>query len=83
MYKLFQMEFQGNPEILPALENEKDPAEAAPAAKPGDEVILEQDGIYIINSRALNPDAETKKNLDPKFLNLVESIIDPSKSGAS
>jgi hypothetical protein len=67
MYKLFQMETQREPEILPA---------------PEDEVILERDGLHIINSRALNPDAETKKTLDHQFLNLVESLINPPKSGA-
>jgi hypothetical protein len=75
MYKLFQMEPRRDPEVLLPPEDDEGPAAAAPDAEPEDDVILEQDGIHVINKRVLNPDTEIQKNLDPKFLDLVESII--------
>ena len=75
------MEAQCDPEILPALEAETLLAEEVPEVEPEDEVILERDGIHYVNSRALNPDKETKKTLDHNFLNLVESLINPPHSG--
>ncbi|MDR3146846.1 MAG: hypothetical protein LBU00_00545 [Treponema sp.] len=46
-----------------------------PLAEPGDEPVQEQDGIHLVNSDILDPTQETTRELDPKFLRLVESII--------
>jgi hypothetical protein len=45
-----------------------------PLAEPG-ESIREEDGIHLVNSDILDPNQESDRNLDPKFLHLVESII--------
>jgi hypothetical protein len=82
MYKLFQMESLRNPEILGVLEDDEAPAEEVLPVEPEEEVILERDGIHVINSRILNPDGEIQKTLDHKFLNLVESLIKPPGAGA-
>jgi hypothetical protein len=37
--------------------------------------IREQDGIHLVNSDILDPKLETANHLDPKFLQLVESIL--------
>jgi hypothetical protein len=42
--------------------------------------IREQDGIHMINSDILDPNLESSDRLDPKLLQLVESIIDAGKS---
>jgi hypothetical protein len=74
------MESLQNPEVLPALKEEDAPEELLPE-EPEEDVILERDGLHVVNSRVLNPDGETKKALDRKFLDLVESIIKPPSSG--
>jgi hypothetical protein len=39
------------------------------------EPIREQDGLHIVNSDILDPKLETADHLDPKFLQLVKSIV--------
>jgi hypothetical protein len=90
MYKPFHAETNRNPEILTAAEEvgippapppDREPADG-PADSPGGEVILERNGIHYINNRMLNPDKDTEKTLNPKFLNLVESVIKPVSPGS-
>jgi hypothetical protein len=40
-----------------------------------EEPIREEDGVHVINSDILDPDLESSERLDPKFLQLVQSII--------
>jgi hypothetical protein len=83
MYKPFRVETNREPEVLPVFEEaDTPPGETAAGEAPGDSVILERDGIHFISNRALNPDTDTEKTLDPKFLNLVESVIKPTAPGA-
>jgi hypothetical protein len=93
VYTPFQTAITGDPEILQALDdNDGFPAGESPAenrtdaADPADdmpeEVILERDGIHYINSRFFNPQGETAKNLDQKFLDLVESVSPAPDPGA-
>jgi hypothetical protein len=59
------------------------PTNGEPAdAYPPEEVILERDGIYYINSRFMNPGEETEKNLDQKFFDLIDSVINPESPPA-
>jgi hypothetical protein len=88
-YKPFSIETGRAPGALPldaptggeSLFVDIDPPDAAPAngnsadTDPPEQVILERDGIHYINSRFINPGEETKKNLDKKFLDLVDSVI--------
>jgi hypothetical protein len=53
--------------------NEK-PMLLRPLAEAG-ESIREQDGIHLVNSEILDPNQESDRTLDPKFLNLIESIV--------
>jgi hypothetical protein len=55
-------------------ENKK-PTLLRPLPEPGEGPVQEQDGIHLVNSDILDPTLETTRNLDPKFLRLVESII--------
>ncbi|MDR3248274.1 MAG: hypothetical protein LBT39_05755, partial [Treponema sp.] len=57
--------FQGNEKPLTLR------AEADPNGPP----IQEQNGVHQINSEILDPDQESTRRLDQKFLNLVESIL--------
>ena len=41
------------------------------------EVILEKNGINIINNGVLSPDEKTEENLDVEFKDLVDSVIHP------
>ncbi|MDR0401193.1 MAG: hypothetical protein LBH51_09680 [Treponema sp.] len=43
------------------------------------EPIRERNGIHMINSDILDPDLESSNRLDPRILQLVESIIAPEK----
>jgi hypothetical protein len=81
LYKLFHIEAKKDPEVLQSLGGDEPPEGEALSGEPEDEVILERNGIHVINSRVLHPDKETKKTLDLQFLNLVESVIKPEKPG--
>jgi hypothetical protein len=81
IYEPFRVEINGDPEILPAFEDGDIPLPEAPGS-PADAVILERNGIHYINNRALNPDKDTEKTLNPKFLSLVESVIKRTDSEA-
>ncbi|MDR2176935.1 MAG: hypothetical protein LBP20_02705 [Treponema sp.] len=63
IYRPFQ--FQGNSKPIPL----------RPLPEPAEELIHERDGLHLINSDILDPTLETTRELDPKFLRLVESII--------
>jgi hypothetical protein len=56
--------------------------ETSSGEHPADVVILERDGIHYINNQVLNPDKDTEKTLDHKFLNLVESVMKPAAPDA-
>ncbi|MDR1279120.1 MAG: hypothetical protein LBK02_10245 [Treponema sp.] len=43
--------------------------------EPQQEIILEENGIHLINNQALSPGTAAQEPLDPEFLNLVESVI--------
>jgi hypothetical protein len=89
LYKPFSIETDQVPGALPLdaspgggpLIVDIDPPEPHPVNRgdpePPEEVILERDGIHYINSRFMDPGAETKKNLDQKFLDLIDSVINP------
>lgn len=57
--------FRGNGKPLPLRPLEDNEGES----------IREQNGIHVINSNILDPDQESSDRLDPKFLQLVQSII--------
>jgi hypothetical protein len=86
IYEPFHAKTNQDPEILTAMEEADLPLTPPPAEepedRPADEVILERNGIHYINNRMLNPDKDTEKALNPKFLNLVESVIKPAAPGA-
>lgn len=63
IYQPFQFRGNAKPTLL------------RPLPEPGEGPVQEQDGIHLINSDILDPTLETTRNLDPKFLHLVESII--------
>jgi hypothetical protein len=74
------IETGGEPEVLnsPDGESQDDYEEEAIEELSGeilDEVILEKGGIHFINSKVLNPDRETEKDLDADFRKLVDSVI--------
>jgi hypothetical protein len=82
MYEPFHAEINQEPEILTAFEEADIPiTETSSGEHPAEAVILERDGIHYINNRALNPDKDAEKNLDTKFLNLVESVMKPAAPG--
>jgi hypothetical protein len=62
---------------LGAFEEEWPAAHELSPENPVKEVILERDGIHYIDNQVLNPDGETVKALDQKFLDLVDSVINP------
>jgi hypothetical protein len=41
--------------------------------------IIKQDGIHFINRDLLSPDGKTEAELDKKFVNLVESVINTAR----
>jgi hypothetical protein len=77
IYKPFGVEINRAPEILTALEEEDIPVLEDISGEPADEIILERNGIHYINGQALKADADTGKALDRKFLNLVDSVMNP------
>jgi hypothetical protein len=81
IHEPFHFEAAQNPEILQALGNDEFSGGEAPE-DPAEEVILEQNGIHYVNRRVLSPDQNTEKALDPQFLGLVESLINPANPGA-
>jgi hypothetical protein len=85
VYKPFHAGTTRNPELLAAMKKADKTDIPPPAGEPEDGpaggVILEQNGIHYINNLMLNPDKDTEKNLDPKFLNLVESVMKPAAPG--
>jgi hypothetical protein len=82
MYEPFYFGTTQEPELLWALEGEGTAEQESAPETPAKEVILERDGIHYINNRALEPDGETVKTLDQKFLDLVDSVINPASPGA-
>jgi hypothetical protein len=78
IYEPFHIEAKQEPDILSPIEEAADEA----VDELTDEVILDRDGIHYINSRVLNPDKDTEKTLDPKFLDLVDSVMKPATPGA-
>jgi hypothetical protein len=62
---------------------ETDRTLGAPLEAPAEEVILERDGIHYINSRFMDPGEEAEKNLDKKFLDLIDSVVNPEDIGAA
>jgi hypothetical protein len=42
------------------------------------EIIMERDGINLINNDIFSPDHKIEKNLDDNFKNLVDSVISPA-----
>ncbi|MDR0624073.1 MAG: hypothetical protein LBG10_06540 [Treponema sp.] len=81
IYEPFRIEINREPEILSALEDEDLGFSETPMENPAELVILERNGIHYINNRALHPDEDTEKSLNPKFLSLVESVIKPDGKG--
>jgi hypothetical protein len=75
LYKPFYLETNTDPEILETLEKDQAPERETAPEEPPHEVILEQDGIHLINKQILSPGTAARKTLDPEFLNLVESVI--------
>jgi xanthine dehydrogenase molybdopterin-binding subunit B len=78
IYKPFYSESIQDPEVLTALPAEDVPGAETLSEEVEDEIILERDGIHYINNQVLHPDEDTEKALDPKFLDLVESVIKPT-----
>jgi hypothetical protein len=89
LYKPFSIETGQSPGTLPleapsgggSILVDIDPPPPADTAPP-DEVILERDGIHYINSRFMHPGEETEKTLDKKFLDLIDSVINPDSPAA-
>jgi hypothetical protein len=67
VYKPFFSDTFFDPEPLESLPNEEEPPPA----------IEEHEGVHYISKETLSPDPETEKNLDAKFKNLVDSVINP------